>query len=82
MWLLVLGLATAPASRSESATAFTYQGRLVDGGQPANGAYDLQFALSSEPAEGGYLGSTLSIAPVLISNGLFMVTLDFGGGLF
>ncbi len=25
---------------------FTYQGRLVDDGQPANGEYDLQFKLS------------------------------------
>ena len=26
-------------------TAFTYQGKLTDGGNPANGSYDLQFAL-------------------------------------
>ena len=26
-------------------TAFTYQGKLVDAGSPANGQYDLQFKL-------------------------------------
>src|SRR5437870_7471033 len=26
-------------------TAFTYQGKLTDGGAPANGTYDLQFTL-------------------------------------
>jgi hypothetical protein len=82
MWLLVCWLAAAPALAGVPATAFTYQGRLLDGGQPANGAYDLQFALSSAPIEGSYLGYTLGIAPVLISNGLFTVTLDFGEGMF
>src|ERR1017187_9501583 len=81
MWLLVCWLAAAPALAGVPATAFTYQGRLLDGGQPANDAYDLQFALSSAPIEGSYLGATLGIAPVLISNGLFTVTLDFGGGM-
>src|ERR1039458_5898182 len=82
MWLLVCWLAAAPALAGVPATAFTYQGRLLDGGQPANDAYDLQFALSSAPIEGSYLGATLGIAPVLISHGLFTVTLDFGGGMF
>src|ERR1039458_9333110 len=82
MWLLVCWLAAAPALAGVPATAFTYQGRLLDGGLPANGEYDLQFALSSAPIEEGYLGSPLSIGPVLISNGLFTVTLDFGDGVF
>ena len=50
IWLLLFWLAAPAASPGIApSTAFTYQGRLLDGGQPANGAYDLQFALSSAP---------------------------------
>ena len=37
----VFGASTALAQT----TGFTYQGRLTDGGTPANGVYDLQFGL-------------------------------------
>ena len=30
-------------------TAFTYQGRLNDGGNPAHGAYDFRFKLFQDP---------------------------------
>jgi hypothetical protein len=33
-------------------SAFTYQGRLTDGGTPANGNYDLQFTLWSSLSDG------------------------------
>jgi N-acetylneuraminic acid mutarotase len=68
-------------------TAFTYQGRLNDGGQPANGIYDLQFSLY-DTAGGGTGGTGPIIAGPLtnsatdISNGLFTVVLDFGNGVF
>ena len=47
--LLIQGMATA-------ATAFTYQGRLSDGGLPANGAYDLRFALFDAASDGNQIG--------------------------
>jgi len=75
-------LATVPALLCAQTGTFSYQGRLLDRDQPANGAYDLQFALISAPVEGGYLGPSLTVAPVLISNGLFAVTLDFGSSVF
>jgi len=75
-------LSLVPALLRGQDGMFTYQGRLLDGGQPANGAYDLQFALADSPFEEGYIGPTLTDAPVLISNGLFTVTLDFGFGVF
>ena len=78
MWLLALGLALSAAYGA----AFTYQGRLLDGGRPANGSYDLQFALSGAPAGTKALGPTLVVAPVPVSNGLFTVALDFGSGVF
>jgi len=36
---------------------FTYQGRLIDGGTPANGNYDLIFNLYDAPTNGNVLGS-------------------------
>ena len=63
-------------------TAFTYQGRLVDNGSPANGTYDLRFALFDALSAGGPIGVPITNAPTAVSNGLFTVTLDFGGGIF
>jgi hypothetical protein len=44
-------------------TAFTYQGRLTDGGSPANGSYDLTFALFSVSSGAGQVGSTITTRP-------------------
>ncbi|HHB90516.1 MAG TPA: hypothetical protein ENK60_04340, partial [Anaerolineae bacterium] len=33
-------------------TSFTFQGRLLDGGQPAEGLYDFKFALFDAPSGG------------------------------
>src|SRR5215471_7796680 len=41
-------------------TSFTYQGRLTDGGNPANGNYDLQFSLFDAGVGGNQIGLTLS----------------------
>ena len=69
--------ALAPVS-----TSFTYQGRLNDGGNPANGSYDFEFKLYSA-ADGGYkVGSTVSKGDVAVSDGLFTVELDFGSDRF
>ena len=43
--LLVLAFCAATFSAAAQGTAFTYQGRLNDGGNPANGFYDLTFQL-------------------------------------
>jgi hypothetical protein len=59
-------------------TAFTYQGRLNDGINPANGTYNLRFALFDALTVGNQVGSPLTNSPVNVSNGLFTVTLDFG----
>src|SRR3954454_3284382 len=59
-------------------TAFTYQGRLNAGASPANGSYDLTFALYNTASGGTQQGSTIANSAMLVSNGLFTVTLDFG----
>ena len=63
-------------------TAFTYQGRLMDSGQPANGNYDVQFYLRDALVAGNPVGVTNRLAPVPMSGGLFTATLDFGANIF
>jgi hypothetical protein len=62
-------------------TAFTYQGRLVDAGSPADGDYDLQFALFDGP-EGGSPLDTIEIQDHAVAQGRFTVLLDFGPAAF
>jgi hypothetical protein len=62
-------------------TAFTYQGRLNDGGPAANGSYDLKFTLFDASAAGNALGSSpVTNANLSVSNGRFTATQNFGVG--
>jgi hypothetical protein len=63
-------------------TAFTYQGKLTDNGTPANGKYDLQFALFDSASGGAQIGQTQTVDKVSASGGVFTVTLDFGPAAF
>lgn len=63
-------------------TAFTYQGKLTDAGNPANGNYDLQFALFDNVSGGTQFGSTLTRTGTSVSAGIFTVQLDFGVSAF
>lgn len=63
-------------------TAFTYQGRLNDDGAPANGIYDLRFAIYDSSGGAGLVSGPLTKSPTAVTNGLFAVTLDFGVGVF
>jgi hypothetical protein len=67
---------------SAQGTAFTYQGRLNDGGSPANGTYDLQFYLRDALTAGNAIGATNTLPTVPVTNGLFTVTLNFSAGIF
>src|SRR5580765_7876232 len=60
-------------------TAFTYQGRLNNGANPASGSFDLTFALFPTNAGGAPVTTPLTNSATAVSNGLFTVTLDFGG---
>jgi len=59
-------------------TAFTYQGRLIDANNPADGLYDFRFKLFDAAADGNQLSSTIDFNEVDIIDGYFTVTLDFG----
>ena len=63
-------------------TAFNFQGRLNDGNLPANGRYDLQFKLFSAIAGGSQVGTTVDRPNLLLINGVFSTTIDFGGSAF
>src|SRR6266853_2114843 len=62
-------------------TKFTYQGRLLDHGNPAAGSYDMQFTPRDAVTNGNAVGGPVTRAPVEVTNGLFTVTLDFGSGV-
>ncbi|HXI89057.1 MAG TPA: hypothetical protein VNO24_03490, partial [Blastocatellia bacterium] len=61
-------------------TAFTYQGKLNDSGNLANGSYDLQFKLfdTATVGTGTQQGTTVTVPNVTVTNGIFTVQLDFG----
>ncbi|MGO8931687.1 MAG: tail fiber domain-containing protein [Limisphaerales bacterium] len=80
--LFLIGLLTFRSSLWAQSTAFTYQGQLATAGQPANGNYDLTFALFNASTGGRAAAGPLETDAVAISNGLFTIVLDFGSGIF
>jgi hypothetical protein len=84
--LLLNGVAAPPVDAARLAlnasaasafdTGFTYQGTLIDGGQPANGLYDFRFQLL---AEGGIVGDEYIAEQVQVTDGLFATTVGIAG---
>src|SRR6516225_899524 len=75
-WVAGIGYAAAQG------TAFTYQGKLQSGGLQANGTYDLNLSVFDAPAAGTLIAGPAILSGVPVTNGLFTVTVDFGGGVF
>src|SRR6266496_4207845 len=71
-----------PVHAAPLSNAFTYQGRLTDNGQLANGTYDFQFRLFDAPTNGAQVPVVLAYPTVTVSNGLFTTGLDFGSNVF
>jgi hypothetical protein len=84
--LLAVGLLScSPLARLNAApmgTAFTYSGKLAQGGQAATGLYDMAFRLHSALSGGSAASAELEIGAIPVTNGLFMATLDFGSAPF
>lgn len=78
--LSFLTLLAAAAQAAPLGTGFTYQGRLNDGGVPANGLYDFNFKLYDVATGGTLIGPAPGVSTNLVAvrNGLFDVYLDFG----
>lgn len=61
-------------------TAFTYQGRLTQGGNPVAGPCDFQFSLWDAASGGAQIGATQTRTNVALTSGAFDAALDFGDG--
>jgi hypothetical protein len=77
-----LAMPDQATSQATFGAAFTYQGRLMDGAKPANGAYGFEFRLFNDLSAGTQVGSTVTKDNINVSNGLFTVQLDFGAEAF
>src|ERR1700756_3702802 len=80
--LIILALLASWYPAAAQGTAFTYQGRLNESGSGANGSYDFRFKLFVDPFGNTQAGSAVLTNAVPVSNGLFVVTIDFGAGVF
>ncbi len=80
--LLLLSTLNSQLPTCAQGTAFTYQGRLSDGGNPAHGTYDFRFQLASDPLGNNYIGSAVLTNGVPVSDGLFTASLNFGATPF
>lgn len=76
--LITSTLVVAHVEAAALGTAFTYQGRLTEGGSPATGLYDLRFVVYDALTNGSAVTGVLTNAGSPVSNGLFAATLDFG----
>lgn len=63
-------------------TGFTYQGRLNDGGKPANGTYDFVFVLYDSATNTVPIYSGVLNDDVQVTDGTFTTQVDFGTDLF
>ncbi len=59
-------------------TTFTYQGKLMDTGNPPTGTYQMEFSLYDAVAGGTQIGATIPNNSVAVAQGIFSVRLDFG----
>jgi hypothetical protein len=80
--LITLACLAASYAAHAQGTAFTYQGRLQADGAPANGSYALTLTLFSADTGGTPVAGPLTNTAVAVSNGLFLVTIDFGPGVW
>lgn len=74
------GLSASPLVALGS--GFQYQGRLTNGGTPANGLHDFTFKLFDASSGGNQVGTTITLTNRTVNNGLFTVSLDFGDNAF
>ncbi len=79
---MLLTLFSGPVWAAQFTTSFSYQGHLVDGGTPANGSYDIQFTLYDVATNGSAVTGPMTNNATAVTNGSFLVLLDFGAGAF
>lgn len=72
----------ATGSLHAQGTAFNYQGRLNQAGNPVTGSFDFRFSIFDASGGGTTVAGPVTQSAVGVTNGLFNVTLDFGTGVF
>lgn len=77
-WLGLAASAFGAVQAADWGTAFTYQGRLTDRGQPADGLYDLRFGLYDAESGGNRIAGFVTNENVAVTGGLFTTAIDFG----
>lgn len=77
LFTLLFAFATSATAQT---TAFTYQGRLTDNVTPQSATYDLEFALYDSSSS--IVGNPIQRNGTPVNNGVFTVSLDFGGNAF
>jgi len=72
------------AANNVMGTAFTYQGRLTDGGVPASGSYNFRFYLWGDESNTILIGifPMVGTIPIDVVDGDFGASIDFGSGAF
>ncbi len=63
-------------------TAWTYQGRLMDANDPADGIFDFEFKLYDAYVGGNKAANDVNVGDVDVIDGYFTVELDFGSDVF
>ncbi|HXI90199.1 MAG TPA: tail fiber domain-containing protein [Blastocatellia bacterium] len=78
--VILLPAPNAAGTALAQGTAFTYQGKLTDSGNPATGQYDFQLKLfdTATVGTGTQQGPTVTVSNVTVTAGIFTVQLDFG----
>ena len=84
LWILTLSIVVLTNSLGWAqgvGVAFTYQGKLYVNGNPANGSYDIVFALFDGAGGTNEIGVREKLG-VDVHDGYFTVELDYGSGVF
>jgi hypothetical protein len=80
--LALIALVSPPIAVRAQGTAFTYQGRLNEAGQAAAGIYDFRCQVYDASELGTLVSTTVTNSAVPVTNGLFVLNLDFGAAPF
>ena len=79
---LSLLLITFAFSVHAQTTSFVYQGRLSENGVASNSTNDFRFRLYSDNVGNSQVSSNVFADDIVLTNGLFTVSLDFGAAAF
>jgi len=82
MVMFGLAILNRPAGAVPLSTAFTYQGQLIQGGNPVTNTADFQFTLWDALSAGIQVAEPTSVNNVSVANGQFTASIDFGAIVF